>query len=193
MEVNGAARATGRDSSSRRDSSDRAPVNEAEPCAGRDKDRGAADKFGKLAGKVSIATGSVWAFSIALAIVVVWALSGPIFHFSETWQLVINTGTTIITFLMVFVIQHAQNKDMRAVQLKLNELIAAMEGASNRLIDVEDLGDRELETLYRRFCKLAATAETLGEGAKTSVDASAEPKHRPEVKPEASGRKQERS
>jgi low affinity Fe/Cu permease len=192
LEVNGAPRATQPERKKGRNTSDRGALNEASPCSRRDKDRGVADKFGKLAGKVSVATGSVWAFSGAVAIILVWALSGPIFHFSETWQLVINTGTTIITFLMVFVIQHAQNKDMRAIQLKLNELIAAMEGASNRLIDVEDLGDPELETLYRRFCKLARTAETLGEGAKTSIDASAEPKHRPEVKAEASGRKQQR-
>ena len=150
------------------------------------------DAGSRFATWVSEKAGSSWAFLLALSVIVVWAALGPIFHFSDTWQLVINTGTTIITFLMVFVIQHAQNKDMRAIQLKLNELIAAMEGASNRLIDVEDLGDPELETLYRRFCKLARTAETLGEGAKTSIDASAEPKHRPEVKAEASGRKQQR-
>src|SRR5689334_14661430 len=117
-----------------------------------------AERFGTLAGKVSQAAGSVWAFSAALLIVLVWALTGPMFHFSEVWQLVINTGTTIITFLMVFVIQHAQNKDMRALHLKLNELIAAVEGASNRLIDVEDLSDREVEQLYERYQCLAATA-----------------------------------
>src|SRR6266487_4775209 len=90
-------------------------------------------------------------FALALGVIAAWIATGPLFRFSETWQLVINTSTTIVTFLMVFVIQHAQNKDMRAVQLKLNELIAAIEGASNRLIDVEDLTDRELEHLYTRF------------------------------------------
>jgi low affinity Fe/Cu permease len=128
--------------------------------------------FAKLAGKISQATGSFWTFSVALLIVLVWAATGPIFHYSETWQLVINTGTTIVTFLMVFVIQHAQNKDMRAVQLKLNELIAAVEGASNRLIDVEDLTDRELATLYSRFQHLAQTAQKVSHGAKLTIDDS---------------------
>ena len=94
--------------------------------------------FAKVATKASEAAGSVWAFSSAVLLVFVWGATGPLFGYSEVWQLVINTGTTIVTFLMVFVIQHAQNKDTRAVHLKLNELIAAVEGASNRLIDVED-------------------------------------------------------
>jgi low affinity Fe/Cu permease len=128
--------------------------------------------FANLAGKISQATGSFWTFSIALAVVLAWAATGPIFHYSETWQLVINTGTTIVTFLMVFIIQHAQNKDMRAVQLKLNELIAAVEGASNRLIDVEDLSDRELEHLYARFQTLAKTAQKVSHGAKLTIDSS---------------------
>lgn len=128
--------------------------------------------FAKLAGKISQATGSFWTFSAALLVVLVWAATGPLFHYSETWQLVINTGTTIVTFLMVFVIQHAQNKDMRAVQLKLNELIAAVEGASNRLIDVEDLSDHELEHLYSRFKTLATSAQKLSHGAKLTIDDS---------------------
>jgi low affinity Fe/Cu permease len=132
---------------------------------------GIEDAFAKIAAKASAGAGSFWAFGLAIMIVVVWAATGPIFHFSETWQLVINTGTTIITFLMVFVIQHAQNKDTRAVHLKLNELIAAVEGASNRLIDVEDLTDREIEHLYKRFQRLAAEAVRLGQhGQKMSVD-----------------------
>jgi low affinity Fe/Cu permease len=130
--------------------------------------------FAKLAGKVSQAAGSFWTFSLALLVVLVWAATGPMFHYSETWQLVINTGTTIVTFLMVFVIQHAQNKDMRAVQLKLNELIAAVEGASNRLIDVEDLSDRELEHLYTRFQVLAKTAQKVSQGAKLTIDSSSD-------------------
>jgi low affinity Fe/Cu permease len=128
------------------------------------------DGFARLAARASAAAGSFWAFSLALAVVVVWALTGPAFHFSETWQLVINTGTTIVTFLMVFVIQHAQNKEMRAVQLKLNELVASTEGASNRLIDLEDLSDREVEHLYARYRHLAKTAERLSPGAKTTID-----------------------
>jgi low affinity Fe/Cu permease len=139
----------------------------------RMKDDSAVEEvFAKLAGKISQATGSFWTFSLALLVVLVWAATGPIFHYSETWQLVINTGTTIITFLMVFVIQHAQNKDMRAVQLKLNEIIAAVEGASNRLIDVEDLSDHELEHLYARFQCLARDAQKLSQGAKLSIDSS---------------------
>jgi low affinity Fe/Cu permease len=128
--------------------------------------------FAKLAAKISQATGSFWTFSAALLVVLVWGATGPLFHYSETWQLVINTGTTIITFLMVFVIQHAQNKDMRAVQLKLNEIIAAVEGASNRLIDVEDLSDHELEHLYTRFQDLARNAQKLSHGAKLTIDSS---------------------
>ena len=128
------------------------------------------DAFSHMAEKASQATGSVWAFSLALAVVVAWAVTGPMFGFSETWQLVINTGTTIITFLMVFIIQHAQNKENRALQLKLNELIAATRGASNRLIDVEDLSDHEIEVLYGRYQKLATSAGRLEPGAVTSID-----------------------
>jgi low affinity Fe/Cu permease len=139
----------------------------------RMKDDSAVEEvFANVAGKVSQAAGSFWTFSLAFLVVLVWAATGPIFHYSETWQLVINTGTTIVTFLMVFVIQHAQNKDMRAVQLKLNELIAAVEGASNRLIDVEDLSDRELEHLYTRFQVLAKTAQKVSQGAKLTIDSS---------------------
>src|SRR6188508_1204485 len=134
------------------------------------EDSGIEDLFAKVAGKISQATGSFWTFSAALAVVLVWAATGPIFHYSETWQLVINTGTTIVTFLMVFVIQHAQNKDMRAVQLKLNELIAAVDGASNRLIDIEDLSERELERLYARYRRLASTSAKLAVGARTTVE-----------------------
>ncbi len=126
--------------------------------------------FARMAGHASTATGSFWAFAAAVAVVVLWAATGPLFHYSDDWQLTINTGTTIVTFLMVFVIQHAQNKDTRAVHLKLNELIAAIEGASNRLIDVEHLSDKELEHLYGRFQHLAATARKLHPGAHATVD-----------------------
>jgi low affinity Fe/Cu permease len=105
--------------------------------------------------RVSQWTGSSWAFAGALALVLVWALTGPIFHFSAEWQLVINTGTTIATFLMVFLIQRAQNKEARAVQLKLNEIIGAMEGASNRLVGAEELSENELAVLHDRYRKLA--------------------------------------
>ena len=112
----------------------------------------------RFAAAVTRIAGSNWGFGVAFAIVLVWAATGPIFHFSDTWQLVINTGTTIITFLMVFLIQRSQNKDGRAIQLKLNELVAAIEGASNRLIDIEDLSEQELETLHRHYQKLAEMA-----------------------------------
>ena len=98
------------------------------------------------------------AFALAFAVVVGWALLGPIFGFSDTWQLVINTGTTIVTFLMVFLIQRSQNKEARAMELKLNELIAAVYGASNRLIDVENLSEREIDTLHRHYAALVRMA-----------------------------------
>lgn len=112
--------------------------------------------FEKFSHLVTHVTGTPAAFFIALLIIVVWALTGPVFHYSDTWQLVINTGTTIITFLMVFVIQQSQNKDSLAVQLKLNELIAADRNASNRLINVEDLTEEELMVLHKYYSLLAA-------------------------------------
>jgi low affinity Fe/Cu permease len=127
------------------------------------KKKPANNKFSKyfqtFAAKVTRATGSPWAFIIAFFIIIVWAISGPIFNFSDTWQLVINTGTTIITFLMVFVIQQSQNKDTIALQLKLNELIAVNEKASNRLIDVEELTTEELEVLKKFYVKLSQLAK----------------------------------
>lgn len=117
--------------------------------------KGFAARFEKLAAKITRVTGSSTAFLIALTVIVVWAITGPVFKFSDTWQLVINTGTTIITFLMVFVIQQSQNKDSLAIQLKLNELIAAEEKASNRLIDVEDITQEELEVLKKFYVKLS--------------------------------------
>jgi low affinity Fe/Cu permease len=104
-------------------------------------------------------TGSTAAFALACAVILGWTVTGPIFGYSDTWQLVINTGTTIVTFLMVFLIQRAQNKDSMAIQLKLNELVAAIEGASNRLIDVEDLSEEELAALHRFYAQLVAMAK----------------------------------
>lgn len=106
------------------------------------------------------ASGSTGAFGLAVLIIVVWLITGPIFGFSDTWQLVINTGTTVVTFLMVFLIQRAQNKDSRAIHLKLNELVAAVNGASNRLINVEDLTEDELRILHRHFAKLVDLAKS---------------------------------
>lgn len=115
--------------------------------------------FERFAVKATKATGRPAAFIIACLVILVWIFTGPVFGFSDTWQLVINTGTTIITFLMVFVIQHAQNKDSVALQLKLNELIAASSRASNRLVDVEDLSAEELETLKKFYIKLSELAK----------------------------------
>jgi low affinity Fe/Cu permease len=113
---------------------------------------------------VTRATGSTGAFIFAFIIVLVWAASGPVFHYSENWQLVINTGTTIITFLMVFLIQKAQNKDSLAIQLKLNELVAAHEFASNRLVNVENMSEDDLKVIqkyYARLSKLTKNEESL--------------------------------
>ena len=115
--------------------------------------------FEKLSHFATIFTGTTTAFIIALSVILVWLLTGPLFGFSDTWQLVINTGTTIITFLMVFLIQRMQNKDSHAIHLKLNELIASLKGPSNRLIDIEDLTEDELETLSCYFRKLSIMAK----------------------------------
>lgn len=115
--------------------------------------------FDKMATKVTKASGKPAAFILACLIVIAWLITGPIFHYSDTWQLVINTGTTIITFLMVFIIQQTQNKDTVALQIKLNELIASSEFASNRLVDSEDLTEEELETLKKFYVRLAELAE----------------------------------
>lgn len=109
----------------------------------------------RLARQATVRAGSSWAFGLALAVVLVWLVSGPFFGFSDTWQLVINTGTTIMTFLMVFLIQRAQNKDSLAIQLKLNEIVAAIDGASNHLINVEDLGEADVTVLHQHYQKLA--------------------------------------
>ena len=111
--------------------------------------------FDKFASKATKATGSNYAFIIACVIILVWIVSGPIFHYSDTWQLVINTGTTIITFLMVFLIQKTQNKDGEAIQIKLNELVAANLEASNRIINIEDLSEKELDELHEHYIAIA--------------------------------------
>ena len=113
----------------------------------------------RLSRKATEATGTSSAFILALLVIIVWLISGPLFHFSDTWQLVINTGTTIVTFLMVFLIQRSQNKDALAIHLKLNEIVAALEGASNRLIDVEDLSEEEIKTLHDFYQLLSTMAK----------------------------------
>ena len=107
--------------------------------------------------------GTSWAFGVALLVVITWAATGPLFGFSDTWQLVINTGTTIVTFLMVFLIQRAQNNDARAIHLKLNEIVAALHGASNRLINVEDLTEDEVRLLHRYYSQLVRLARETGD------------------------------
>ena len=127
--------------------------------AKKSKKNGFKAKFEKFSNRITKLTGSPWAFLLAFGVILIWGLSGPLFGFSDTWQLVINTGTTIITFLMVFVIQQSQNKDTVAIQLKLNELIASSQHASNRLVDVEDLTADELETLKKFYIRLSNLAE----------------------------------
>jgi low affinity Fe/Cu permease len=126
--------------------------------AAPDRPRKQAATAEAIAARITEWVGSSKGLTAAVAVVVLWAASGPLFGFSNTWQLVINTGTTIVTFLMVFLIQRTQNKDGLALQLKLNELVAAMQGASNRLIEVEDLSEEELHVLrahYRRLVEMA--------------------------------------
>ena len=115
--------------------------------------------FDQMATKVTKASGKPAAFILACLLIIVWALTGPIFHYSDTWQLVINTGTTIITFLMVFIIQQTQNKDTIALQIKLNELIASSDVASNRLVSAEDLTTEELEVLKKFYSRLSELAK----------------------------------
>ncbi len=107
--------------------------------------------------------GGTWAFAVAALVVLVWGVTGPSFHYSDTWQLVINTGTTIVTFLMVFLIQRAQNQEAKAVQLKLNEIVAAVQGASNRLIDVENLSEAEIARLQEHFRNLTDVTRKEGD------------------------------
>jgi low affinity Fe/Cu permease len=119
--------------------------------------------FRYAAHKVSLAVGSPVAFAVACVLVVTWAAVGPLFHYSDSWQLTINTGTTIITFLMVFVIQNTQNRDSQVMHLKLDELIRAVRSARNELVDMEDLSDEELRRLQRQFAQMRLKAESKRE------------------------------
>ena len=122
--------------------------------------------FRKFSHKTSELVGTSWAFILACLIIVIWAVTGPMFNYSDTWQLVINTGTTIITFLMVFLIQNTQNRDAKAIHLKLDELIKATRGASNTMIDLDKLSDeqlKELETEYKRICDIEDEVRNNGE------------------------------
>lgn len=127
--------------------------------------------FRKFSQRTSAIVGSPWAFILAITVIVVWAASGPLFHFSDTWQLVINTSTTIITFLMVFLIQNTQNRDAKAIHLKLDEIIRAIGEARNTMVDLEDLSDEELEKLQQEFAKFREKeAEVLEEAAERQED-----------------------
>jgi low affinity Fe/Cu permease len=121
--------------------------------------------FERFAGESTRFAGKPIAFVIACLVVLAWAVTGPIFNFSDTWQLVINTGTTIVTFTMVFLIQQTQNKDSAAIHLKLSEIVAALKGASNRLINVQDLSEKEIQTLLKCYQELSEMAKKDNEGA----------------------------
>jgi len=124
------------------------------------------DAFRLFARRSSMVLGSAWAFASAILIIVIWGLTGPTFHYSDTWQLIINTGTTIVTFLMVFLIQNTQNRDAKAVHLKLDEVIRALKGARNQLIDLEKLSDEDLTSLEKQFERVRKKAERNGNNAR---------------------------
>ena len=126
------------------------------------------DAFRIFARRSSIALGSAWAFAGAVLVILIWVLTGPMFHFSDTWQLVINTATTIVTFLMVFLIQNTQNRDAKAVHLKLDELIRALKDARNELVDLENLSDEELTKLEKQFRSMRERAENNGSSSRNT-------------------------
>jgi Predicted small integral membrane protein len=134
----------------------------------------ARDAFRLFAKRSSMMLGSAWAFAAAILIILIWGVTGPMFHYSDTWQLIINTGTTIVTFLMVFLIQNTQNRDAKAVHLKLDELIRALKGARNELIDLETLTDEDLTSLEKQFERVRKKAERNGTdcGGKTRANHS---------------------
>lgn len=137
-----------------------AELPEGMACAPRcSKHKGMNEIFRKLAHKASEATGTAWAFVLAASVILVWALTGPLFGFSDTWQLVINTSTTVLTFLMVFLIQNTQNREAKAIHLKLDELILSIQGARNTMMNVDDLPDEELARLHREFQRLGLVKE----------------------------------
>ena len=117
-----------------------------------------ADRFGRFAASASFWLGSKWAFILAITVLLAWAISGPMFRYSNTWQLVINTGTTIVTFLMVFLIQNTQNRDARAFNLKLDELIRAIDKAHDQMMNIEKLSDVELDVLEKQYARIGAEA-----------------------------------
>ncbi|WP_114938621.1 low affinity iron permease family protein [Mucilaginibacter endophyticus] len=135
--------------------------------------KGKINYFEQFSNWATTATGSSAAFIIAVLTILIWAISGPVFHYSETWQLIINTGTTIITFLMVFLIQKSQNKDSKAIHLKLNELLASHEGTSNRMVNIENLTEAELDQLHKFYIRLSELAKQENDLTNThSIDAA---------------------
>lgn len=138
--------------------------------------------FERIAIELTKFSGGTPAFIIALLIIIVWASTGPVFNYSETWQMIINTTTTIVTFLMVFLIQRGQNKDTLAVQLKLNEIIASIQGASNRIIDIEDLSERDLKILKSHYMKLSKLYEKEVDIKQSHSIEEAEKRHSKKIK-----------
>ena len=134
------------------------------------------DIFGRVASWSTRVTGSRWGFVSAVGVVIIWALFGPFFHYSENWQLVINTGTTIVTFLMVFLIQNAQNRESKAVHLKLDELIRAQKTARNDMIDIEHLTEENLDRLAERYHKLARAEQALAERVEAHLGPNGHPR-----------------
>jgi low affinity Fe/Cu permease len=128
------------------------------------------DAFRVFAHRSSAMLGSAWAFSAAVLVILLWLVTGPMFHFSDTWQLIINTATTVITFLMVFLIQNTQNRDAKAMHLKLDELIRAVEGARNQLVDLENLSDEDLKKLEEQFQRMRERAESDDASLSRHVD-----------------------
>lgn len=132
------------------------------------------DVFHKISSRISLITGSPGAFITAIIIIAVWAITGPIFNFSDTWQLIINTGTTIVTFLMVFLIQNTQNRDSVAIQIKLDELLRGVKGAKTSMVDIEDLSDADLEKLQQHFRQMhehySKEVDKRGKTTKTTED-----------------------
>lgn len=144
------------------------PVHKHSAPSEQELDRSLKDTFRRFAQRASETLGSPWIFIFALLIVIVWALTGPLFNFSNTWQLVINTGTTIVTFLMVFVIQNTQNRDAHAMHLKLDELLRAMHDARNELIDLEHCTDEQLARYEAEFKRLKEGRERRGRTRETA-------------------------
>ena len=139
----------------------------------KDSNKPKKNLFERFSNWATIATGSSAAFILAVLSIVIWAATGPVFQYSTTWQLIINTGTTIITFLMVFLIQKSQNKDSKAIHLKLNELIAAHQGASNRMVNIEDITEKELDQLHKFYVRLSILAKQEDDlGCTHSIDAA---------------------